>query len=120
MGSLRRSASIPDHHRSTVGRLNAILDDLLALSRLEQSEITRTEKTVFKIIEHAIQLIEPDAKMKEIEIKADCDHDLIWSVNAPLIEQVLVNLLTNSIKYSDTRKRFISARAHRTINLSYC
>ncbi|MFL2877046.1 MAG: ATP-binding protein [Pontiellaceae bacterium] len=104
---VRRFLNIIDQQS---GRLNTILDDLLALSRLEQSEITRTAKTVFKIIEHAIQLVEPDAKMKEIEIKADCDHDLIWSVNAPLIEQVLVNLLTNSIKYSDTRRTvYISA-----------
>ncbi|MEE9368713.1 MAG: ATP-binding protein [Pontiella sp.] len=89
------------------GRLNAIIDDLLMLSRLEQKEgpvMTETAK-ISTVIETAIYLCQLQAAKKNIKIDVICPDNLEFSINAPLLEQALVNLIVNAIKYSDPDKQ---------------
>ena len=48
----------------------------------------------------AIQVCEAGAGPKQISIELSCEEDLVASINAPLIEQAVVNLIDNAIKYS--------------------
>jgi two-component system phosphate regulon sensor histidine kinase PhoR len=85
-------------------RLNAIIEDLLSLSRLEQPGIEKKldfeEHKIKSIFKSAIEDFEFKAKDKNIVIKADCEQELTARVNRPLIEQAIGNLIDNAIKYS--------------------
>jgi two-component system, OmpR family, phosphate regulon sensor histidine kinase PhoR len=88
-----------------VNRLTAIIDDLLSLSRIEQNKekekIALALVKVRRVIESAREICEPKARQKNIRFTVDCDEELTAFINEPLLEQALVNLLDNAVKYSD-------------------
>jgi two-component system, OmpR family, phosphate regulon sensor histidine kinase PhoR len=53
------------------------------------------------VIESAREICEPKARQKNIRFTVDCDEELTAFINEPLLEQALVNLLDNAVKYSD-------------------
>ncbi|NQT23776.1 PAS domain S-box protein [candidate division KSB1 bacterium] len=83
-------------------RLNAIIEDLLKLSRLEDEGISIEfeEIEIIKIIKDAIIVCRKKAEQKQIEIEIKCETDLTVSVNPPLLEEALINLIDNALKYS--------------------
>lgn len=88
-------------------RLNQIIEDLLSLSRIEQqtsNEQLPTEIIKFsEVIDRAINLCEQNANAKEISVTRTCREELRGQVAASLLEQALVNLIDNAIKYSDEK-----------------
>ncbi len=86
-------------------QLNALIDDILSLSRTEQNNEKRQIKTesyaVSEIFENAIEVISVKAAEKDVNISLSCEKNLKANVNFPLISQAVVNLLTNAINYSD-------------------
>ncbi len=97
-------------------RLNAIIDDLLSLSRVEQeaeSDAMRFEPVpMIDTLQSAIGMCDRKARGKNISIDLDCPADLIVTINAALIEQAVVNLLDNAIKYSHPESRVrVAAKA---------
>lgn len=89
-------------------RLNAIIEDLLTLSRIEQNNETTENMlkctSVREVIDAAALLCKPAAVQKNMSIDIDCDITLNGNLNGPLLEQGLVNLIDNAIKYSDEGK----------------
>jgi two-component system phosphate regulon sensor histidine kinase PhoR len=83
-------------------RLEAIIEDLLALSRIEQSEGAGTlplETTaIAALLGEAVTDCLPRATERSIRLEVECDADLQAAVNAPLVEQALINLIDNAIK----------------------
>ena len=92
-----------------VNRLNAILEDLLVLSRMEQENgntgIHLAENRIRDVIQTAVQICQPKAAAKNITIDLDVADDIMASLDATLLEQALVNLIDNAIKYSDQGSR---------------
>lgn len=89
-------------------RLNSIIDDLLTLSKLEELEEEKIKKTncsVLEIVTNAVQACLHAAKQAETEIDIKIEQDVRISVNARLVEQAIINLIENAIKYSETRRR---------------
>ncbi len=97
----RRFLSIIDRH---VHRLVAIIEDLLNLSRIERDsdrkEISMVNVFVGDVIRTALQVLETKAEEKKIRIEYNCDDSLSADMDSPLMEQAVVNLLDNAIKYS--------------------
>ncbi|MDO3377738.1 two-component system histidine kinase PnpS [Geoalkalibacter halelectricus] len=85
-------------------RLNAIIDDLLTLSRVEQGEeqggLPLEELPLRPVLEAAVQACALLADEKALRINLFCSPELKARIKAPLLEQAVVNLLTNAIKYS--------------------
>lgn len=94
-------------------RLNAIIEDLLMLSRLEQDEKDSVElqpSELGGLMHAAVEVCEQRAAEKSISITVDCPEKLSSVVNPPLIEQALINLIGNAVKYSADGKA-IAVRA---------
>ena len=87
-------------------RLNAIIEDLLSLSRLEidtqQRSINFEPEKISTVIESAVEFAQVKAQQKQINLDVDCAPDLAAPINAPLMEQAILNLIDNAVKYSDT------------------
>ncbi len=88
-----------------VDRLDAIIEDLLALSRIEQEddkkEIQFESVKIADVFQAAIQLCQPKAEKQNIHINLDCEKDTTALLDPALIEQAVVNLLDNAIKFSE-------------------
>jgi len=89
-------------------RLHAIIEDLLALSKIEQSEDSeelQVESAPLRpLLESAITTCAATASDKEIEVVLDCPPPLTGRINTLLLEQAVVNLLDNAIKYSESKR----------------
>jgi two-component system phosphate regulon sensor histidine kinase PhoR len=88
-----------------VDRLSAIIEDLLSLSRIEQEDerkelLLETEKLI-NVFKAAVQICQPKAEEKKIDVEVNCERNLVATFDPTLLEQAVVNLLDNAIKYSE-------------------
>jgi two-component system phosphate regulon sensor histidine kinase PhoR len=87
-------------------RLNAIIEDLLSLSHLEEGKKKRKiffEKVLLKpVLQSAIEMSNTKAEGKKMVIELLCDDHIEVRINAALVEQAVLNLIDNAIKYSST------------------
>jgi two-component system phosphate regulon sensor histidine kinase PhoR len=97
-----RFLEIIRHHAD---RLNAIIEDLLSLSKIEREaehgEVPLEAGDVNQVLEQAVQSSESRAKAKRIVIEAQPSDQVTALINSRLLEQAIVNLLDNAISYSD-------------------
>jgi len=88
-----------------VDRLNHIIEDLLSLSRIEQSDggvaLDRESVSIRGLLDSAVQSCGSSAIEKNIKINVSCSDDLQVRVQSQLFEQAVINLLENAINYSD-------------------
>ncbi len=102
-----------------VDRLNAIIEDLTSLSRIEQDEHKEDlafERCVLRtILDNAVQVCESAAEQKSIRVEVTCANEVYVKANAALLEQCFVNLVDNAIKYSPAQSRVrVEAEANGT------
>jgi two-component system phosphate regulon sensor histidine kinase PhoR len=105
--SLQKFLGIIGRHSE---RLNAILSDLLMLARLEVSGENQIEVASLKlrdIAQDAFETCSSKADSKGISVSVDVSENERIMGNASLVEQALVNLIDNAIKYSDSGDRVL-------------
>lgn len=105
-GEVKRFLDIIDKH---VKRLTAIVDDLMQLARIEQGAeqpYLKLERVpVQSILLSASQLCHPKAEEKSMRVEVVCDDALVMPIDADLMEQAIVNLIDNAVKYSPPDSR---------------
>jgi two-component system phosphate regulon sensor histidine kinase PhoR len=94
-----------------INRLDAIVDDLLTLSRIEQEDTGKQEDrkkeikletgSIKDVLETAIQVCQAKADKKNIHIESICDKEITARIDPALLDQAMVNILDNAIKYSE-------------------
>ncbi len=86
-------------------RLNAIIEDLLSLSRIEQDgergSIAKEKVALKPVLKSAILICNNKAAAKDIDLRLVCDEDILVTINSPMLEQAIVNLIDNAVKYSN-------------------
>ena len=88
-----------------VCRLEAIVEDLLSLSRIEfesaREQVHRDRVSIEEVLQRVSRTFTQAAEAKSITLNVKCSEDLSAPVNSPLLEQAIGNLVDNAIKYSD-------------------
>ncbi|MBD3343778.1 MAG: HAMP domain-containing protein [Chitinivibrionales bacterium] len=91
-----------------VDRLNSIIQDLLILSKIEKDDekqgLELEETHLTPVIKEAILVCQKKADDKKITINLDCGNSISALINPFLIEQAIINLIDNAIKYSEEGK----------------
>lgn len=99
-----------------VNRLDAIIGDLLMLSRLERGSEEQTIQlqceSLVEVLRAAVEMCEKKAADKSISLDLDCPADLQAAINAPLLEQAVTNLIDNAVKYSEAGAAVRIAASH--------
>ncbi len=92
-----------------VDRMQAIIEDLLSLSRIEQESeqgsVVLKQGSLAEVLKSGIQICTQRAAEKNIVVDVECHPEWTARINTPLFEQVVVNLVDNAIKYSDPGKK---------------
>ena len=92
--------------RLNVDRLKKLCDDLLDFRKMDsgQAHMVLAPEDICAIVRKSINSFESAAKARNLDISTEFTKDsIITSCDADAIESIICNLLSNSIKYSDTR-----------------
>ena len=88
-------------------RLNAIIDDLLKLSKIESQEedntITLIPQKLKPVLISAKNEIYDFVKKNENALLIKCPEKLIANIDSQLLKEALINLLENATKYGDKK-----------------
>lgn len=96
------SAKLVDGLHRNAERLARILADLLDLSRLDagQYRMELASVPIRGVVEQSLTAVEPQATTRKIAIEVAMPETLAVKADAKALDQILVNLIDNAVKYS--------------------
>ena len=88
-------------------RLSRLLDDLLELSRLEAGRrpLKREALPLRPLVQRSLDLVRPKASHRRVDLSIDVPEGPSLMGDPEALEQVLVNLLDNAVKYTQQTGR---------------
>ncbi|MGB0768219.1 MAG: HAMP domain-containing sensor histidine kinase [Phycisphaeraceae bacterium] len=99
-------------------RLHAIVEDLLSLARIEQGKredgIELEVGPLSPVIAAAVETCQAKADEKEISIRVNCEAGLMAKMNRTMLEQAMINLIDNAVKYSPAESKVEVHAVHTT------
>lgn len=103
-------------------RLHALVEDLLQLSRLEQQETGPETETIRiqDVIANVRDMVGRKAEEKHIALRADYEGSTQIEADPRLLEQAIINLVENAIKYcpDGSEISFVSQRSKKNVRLT--
>lgn len=90
-----------------IDRLNSLISDLLDVSKIQAGKLQLTKETfdIRDLVRQGIESIQLTSRHHTIELNGTISHPVSGDRNR--LEQVLVNFLTNAIKYSPGKDRVV-------------
>ncbi len=92
--------------------LLALISDILDISKIEAGKLKLEPEVVelYTIVEEVTHLLAPKASEKGIAMVCDITADALWKVSADAgrIRQILMNLIGNAIKFTETGSIIVS------------
>ncbi len=107
-GQSQKSETFLKIIEKNVNRMVALINDLLALSRLERLEgtvIAFDPHPLSSLLEGAVHLCQPRAAQKNIHITINCPESVVARIDPILMEQAIINLVDNAVKYNPETTR---------------
>ena len=99
-------------HRSADGLLS-VINDILDFSKIEADklEIDQQDFDLLEVCEDTLEMVAESAQRKGLELVSDLANDTPMVVGDPTrVRQVLLNLISNAIKFTDTGEVRLSQR----------
>lgn len=98
-----------------ISRLIALINDLLDIEKMEAGKLTMLVEDVdiASVVERALPSVTGFAEQQGVTLETGDVPDVIVRADPDRIVQVLVNLISNSIKFSD-EGAFVTLAVHRT------
>ncbi|MFK4838163.1 sensor histidine kinase [Lactococcus petauri] len=99
-------------------RLAQLMDDLMSLAQLEENEfkIEKRQILIQELVDAVVSKVSGILKQKEINLHVSGDFNFWADLDFVRMEQVLINILMNSYKYSDKYSTiFFSINANKDI-----
>lgn len=100
--------------RASAGHLLGLIEEVLSFSRMEagQERVALQDLNVAALLDDAIAIVRPMAHAKKLPIVVEVpDNSLQVHSDALKLRQILVNLLTNAVKFTDEGAVTVSVRA---------
>ncbi len=121
MGELLKDTELTEEQKEYMDAINIsannlriIINDILDISKIESGKVDLdiTEISIEKIIKDVIYAVGYNANKKNIEIIIDIDDDFDYYINGDegKIRQILLNLVSNAIKFTDEGEILICAK----------
>lgn len=82
-----------------------LIEDVLDITRIVNQKLSldRAVLDLVKIVRQAIEAVKPSADVKGIELETElASEDLLVDADAMRLQQVVLNLLTNAVKFTST------------------
>ena len=112
---LTRSSATSRHHPRSGDSLLTIINDILDFSKIEagRMDLERHPFDLRECVESAIDLIGPRAAEKQLELAYVIEGDVPATIDGDVtrLRQILVNLLSNSVKFTEKGEVVLSVRA---------
>ncbi|MBU0713792.1 MAG: HAMP domain-containing protein [Verrucomicrobia bacterium] len=94
-----------------VARMEALVEDLLSLSRIEfdaeRKHVALDRGAISEVLQRAAQSFATAAVAKSISLVVECPAEVKAPINVALLEQAVGNLLDNAIKFSANGTRIL-------------
>ncbi len=90
--------------KSQSDRLNRLVEDLLVLSSIELGDETlnRVDIDLSALIDKVIETMVVKAAEKDLSLKKSVNNDSLINADSDKVEQILLNLVDNAIKFSSS------------------
>ncbi len=105
---------IVENSDKQVDRLINLIDDLLDVSRISAGKLTlhREDFNFGEMVEEVISHYSTQMKEAKTFLEVDIDKSILCRADRVRMEQVLINLLTNAVKYAPQKPVYV--RVHRS------
>jgi two-component system, OmpR family, phosphate regulon sensor histidine kinase PhoR len=106
-------------HRNAA-RLSQLIADLLEISRIEAGKqvFRRVPLMLLPVVEHVIEAMEPRARDKDLTLRIDVDRTLQVDGDAKALEQIVVNLVDNAVKYTPNQGHVVVRAARSAVGIT--
>ncbi|MBN1865628.1 MAG: HAMP domain-containing protein [Victivallales bacterium] len=85
-------------------RLNALINDTMSLSKIEQlaeeHSIKKDRIRLAEVIKTSTDICREKAEKRKVSFNIDCHDSIELNANTQMVEQALVNLIDNAVKFS--------------------
>jgi two-component system phosphate regulon sensor histidine kinase PhoR len=116
LGEPEEAAEFVDVIDRHAKRLRQLVDDLLDLSKIESKNfrLKLVEQDIGPVVSHVARLLDEPARRRKVDLRVERPEDTFKAkIDRRAMEQVLMNLLDNAIKYAGEGAHVeVSTRAH--------
>lgn len=96
------AATFLQHIRHSARRMNALIDDMLSLSKLTRAEVHKRPVSIGKMAREILTGLRDTAPTRQV--RTTIDETLVADADTALLRLALDNLLSNAWKYSSKRE----------------
>ena len=108
--------------KSSSNHLLSLINDILDISKIEAGkvELSLEEFRLGDVVREVVETFSPTAGLKNIELVSDVPEDTALFSDRRRLKQVLMNLVSNAVKFTEQGSLTITARVLEDENLEIC